>query len=103
MIFLIYNLHLQIFENDKIENVILQKLTIKFKPLHVLWKLSMEWFENSSTWFDPSFLQIKVDQKSTFVNQTLQKIIKLKIDLKNHRILISNVLTPIEVQIEKLH
>ena len=95
-----YNSHEKLFEFEQGTCKSLNSLVETFIPLHILWNLANEWISTNTQMLDTPFPQIRADALNQFVIQANKKIIKLKKDLGQQKILMEKVITPLASQID---
>ncbi|OHT14597.1 Dynein heavy chain family protein [Tritrichomonas foetus] len=95
-----YNTHEKLFEFEQVTSRVLSNLISEFTPLHVLWNLANEWMTTNAQMLDTPFPQIRADAMNQFIVQAIKKIIKLKKDLGQQKVLMEKVITPLSTQIE---
>ncbi|OHS98393.1 Dynein heavy chain family protein [Tritrichomonas foetus] len=96
-----YNSHEVLFEFDPVNCRILTKLFEEFTPLHALWNLAKEWTIIYDQWMMTPFPQVKTDAMNTFIQTSSKKLVKLKKDLVNQRVIVDKVVTPLFNQVEQ--
>ncbi|KAK8866475.1 hypothetical protein M9Y10_009438 [Tritrichomonas musculus] len=95
-----YNSHEKLFEFEPNHSRILTKLFEEFTPLHQLWNLAKDWSTVYDQWMLTPFPQLKTDSMSQFVSISSKKLVKLKKELSNQKVIIEKVITPLISQVE---